>query len=82
MLLSYMSTQKEEVIAVLKEEDVISSKVFKCLKEDHILRLLKNEVISVGQYSLIWQLWEVSELTQGNSSSTQIPAVLAVIVLF
>ena len=80
MLLSYMSTQKEEVIAVLKEEDVISSKVFKCLKEDHILRLLKNEVISVGQYSLIWQLWE--ELTQGNSSSTQIPAVLAVIMLF
>ena len=60
---------KEEVIAVLKEEDVISSKVFKCLKEDHILRLLKNEVISVGQHSLIWQLWE--ELTQGNSSSTQ-----------
>ena len=46
---------KEEVIAVLKEEDVISSKVFKCLKEDHILRLLKNEVISVGQHSLIWR---------------------------
>ncbi len=58
---------KEEVIAVLKEEDVISSIVFKSLREDHILRLLKNQVISVGQHSLIWQLWE--ELTCNSSSN-------------
>ena len=64
---------KEEVIAVLKEEDVISTKIFNSLKEDHILRLLKNEVISVGQHSLIWQLWE--ELTQSGSSSTQSTSV-------
>ena len=48
----------EEVVKVLKEQKVLSLRVFRALKEDHLVRLLHCNGMPIGGHALLWELWE------------------------
>lgn len=48
----------EDVVRVLKEQKVLSLRVFRAMKEDHIVKLLQCSCMPVGGHALLWQLWE------------------------
>ena len=48
----------EDVLKVLKQEKVVSHRVFQAMKEDHIVRLLQCSGMTVGGHALLWELWE------------------------
>ena len=48
----------EEVIRVLASQQIISLRVFRAMKEDHIVKLLQCSGMPVGGHALLWELWE------------------------
>ena len=57
-------------LKVLEESDVKSFAIFKALKEDHLIRLLKAGGMSVGQHALLWQMWEKEHSYSSAGSGT------------
>ena len=48
----------EDVVKVLIEQKVFSLRIFRAMKEDHMLRLLQCSGMPVGGHALLWELWE------------------------
>ena len=48
----------EDVIKVLTEQKVLSLRIFRAMKEHHIVRLLQCSGMPVGGHALLWELWE------------------------
>ena len=51
---------------MLTTEKVLSRRIFTSLKEDHIVRLLKCEGMSIGSHAIIWELWEAESSSFGE----------------
>lgn len=45
-------------VNALVAEKVVSRHIFKSLKEEHIVRLLKCDGMSIGSHAILWELWE------------------------
>ena len=48
----------EGVLKVLEEQKILSLRVFRAMKEDHIVRLLQCRCMPIGEHALLWELWE------------------------
>ena len=48
----------EDVIRVLVEQRVFSLRIFRAMKEDHLVKLLQCSGMPVGGHALLWELWE------------------------
>ena len=48
----------EDVVKVLNKQKVLSLRIFRAMKEDHIVRLLQCSGMPVGGHALLWELWE------------------------
>ena len=53
-------------IKVLTDEKILSRHIFSSLKEEHIIRLLKAEGMSIGSHALLWELWESERSSFGE----------------
>ena len=47
-----------EDVARVSKEQVLSLRVFRAMKEDHIVKLLQCSGMPVGGHALLWELWE------------------------
>ena len=56
----------EAVVKVLTEQKVLSPRVFRVMKEEHIVRQLQCGGMPIGGHALLWQMWE-KESTQAPS---------------
>ena len=48
----------KDVVKVLEQHKVLSLRVFRAMKEDHIVRLLQCSDMAIGEHALLWELWE------------------------
>lgn len=48
----------EDVLKVLTEQKVLSERVFRAMKEEHIVRLLQCSGMPVSGHALLWELGE------------------------
>ena len=46
----------EDVVVVLQEQKVLSLRIFRALKKDHMVRLLHCSSMPVGGHALLWEL--------------------------
>lgn len=38
--------------------EVLSRHIFNSLKEEHFVRLLRSEAMTIGCHAILWELWE------------------------
>ena len=53
-------------VRVLTAEKVLSRHIFSYLKEEHIVRLLEKEGMSIGCHAILWDLWEADSTSFGT----------------
>ena len=58
VLSELFSRKGEDVLRVLTEQKVLSERVFRAMKEEHIVRLLQCGGMPVGGHALLWEMWE------------------------
>ena len=45
---------------------MLSRHIFSSLKEEHIVRLLKSEGMTIGSHAILWDLWETESAKLGE----------------
>ena len=48
----------ETVVNILQGQKITSLRVFRAMKEDHVVGLLKCEGMPIGSHALLWEMWE------------------------
>ena len=48
----------EDVVKVLTEQKVFFLRVFRAMKEEHLVRLLQCGGMPIGGHALLWEMWE------------------------
>ena len=42
----------------LEEQKVLSLRIFRAMKQDHLVQLLQCGCMPIGEHALHWELWE------------------------
>lgn len=48
----------EAVLVVLQSQNITGLRVFRAMKEEHMVSLLKCEGMPIGSHALLWEMWE------------------------
>ena len=50
----------KSAVKALATEGIVSKHIFKSLKEEHMIRLLKCSGMTIGSHALLWELWDTA----------------------
>ena len=46
------------ILRELEEQKVLSLRIFRAMKQDHLVQLLQCGSMPIGEHALLWELWE------------------------